>query len=172
MGLVDNLKAAGFKAEKSTIGDKLIYEGVYKASLFDVKQAEDKGYGTSIYAAFKIQETLAGTNSNSQYPEFKDYFSTAPDKIASKRKGLAKLINGLFSVGVEINTTDDASLLADLEARKGTVVFIKGYKQEPRRKNEATGQWEENPDGDVKQGFTFMTEKNALKEVKKQDAPF
>lgn len=167
MNVTEALKAAGFKPEKSTAGDKPIFVGTYKATLFDVAKMEDKGYGESIYAQFKIQETLEGRSSASQFPEFKDYYSLAPDKIASKRKGLAKLINGLFSVGVEVDTNNLVESLTNL---KGTAVFISGYAQEPRK--QVDGQWVDDPDGDTKQGFTFLTEKNAMKRVKAAPAPF
>lgn len=172
MGLVDNLKKAGFKAERSTIGAKPILEGVYRATLVEVAKMEDKGYGESIYAQFKVAEVLAGRESNSQFPEFKAYYSVAPDKIASKRNGLAKLINGLFSVGCEVSGETDEALMASLEAAKGTVCYVKGYKEQPRKKEGDA--WVEDTEKDSRQGFTFMTEKNAEKEAikLKKDLPF
>ena len=168
MNVSEALKAAGFTPEKSTAGDKPIFIGTYKATLFDVAEMADKGYGASIYAQFKIQETLEGRESKSQFPEFKEYFSIAPDKIASKKKGLAKLINGFFSVGIDVDTTN---LMESLTALKGSAVFISGFAKEPRKQNEA-GEWVENPDGETKQGFAFLTEKNAMKRVKTEPAAF
>lgn len=167
MSMLEALKAAGFKAEKSEVGGKFILEGIYKAQLIDVAAKEDKGYGASIYASFKIEEKLCGMDSNSQYPEFKGYFNTAPEKIASKRNGLAKLINGLFSVGYEVKGSTDEELIGSLDAAKGISVYIKGYKQAPQKKNE-DGSWSEDPEGETKQGFAFMTEKLARKQAEKE----
>jgi len=166
MNVTDALKQAGFTPEKSTAGEKRIYEGTYKCSFVDFAKMEDKGFGESIYAQFKINECLEGMDSNSQYPEFKAYFQLG-DKIGSKRNGLAKLINGLFSVGIEVNTDD---IVAGLEAVKGAEVYISGFKDYKNVKAE-DGSWSKDKD-EAKQGFVFMTEKAALKQVKKSDAPF
>lgn len=160
------LKQAGFEKEKSSVGDKPIYVGTYKASLYEVAFMKDNGYGESVYAQFKIIETIEGIPSNSRFPEFNGYFSLAPEKISSKRNGLAKLINGLFSVGVDVDTTH---LMESLSNLKGTEVYISGYKQEPRK--QVDGVWMEDPDGDVKQAFTFLTQKNAEKKASKS-TPF
>lgn len=165
MNLSELLKEAGFKKELSTAGDKRILEGVYKATFVETSPKEDNGYGPSQYGAFKISEVLTGSESHSQYPEFKDYFSTSPDKIASKKKGLAKLMNGLFSVGVEADPDD-------LNSSLGTEVFITAYKQKTWKKE---GEDFVEVEGAYKQGWTFMTEENALKEAKKKSkdtAPF
>jgi hypothetical protein len=162
MDVSELLKTAGFEKEKSTIGDKPILKGTYKASLFDFAFMDDKGYGASVYAQFKITEVLEGTPSNSKFPEFKAYFNLSPDKIASKRNGLAKLINGFFSVGVDVDTT---KLEESLEALKGTEVYISAYKQKARK--QVDGAWVDDAEGDDKQAFTFLTEKNALKAKEK-----
>lgn len=169
MNVTEALKASGFKPEKSTVGDKFIFKGVYRCSFFDVAEQEDKGYGPSIYAQFKIQETLAGDEAspNSKYPEFKGYFNTAPEKIANKRNGLAKLINGLFSAGHEVNTDD---VIASLTALKGVDdIFISAYKEKPRKNvgSESAPEWVDDDEADLKQGWAFMTKKNAEKKAAK-----
>ena len=62
MGIADALKS--YVPEKSTVGEKPTLKGVYKVSLFDVAYMEDKGYGESIYAQFKVIETISGDQSN------------------------------------------------------------------------------------------------------------
>lgn len=168
MNVTDALKAAGYKPEKSTIGDKFIFTGVYRCSFFDCAAMEDKGYGPSTYAQFKVQETLAGDESSSKFPEFKGYFDMGKN-IASKRKGLAKLLNGFFSVGIDIDTND---VIASLTSHKGADVFIKAYKQEPRKNigSEAAPEWVADEDGEMKQGWTFLTAANAEKEAAKMKA--
>lgn len=157
-GLEEMLQQAGYKAEVSTSGDAPIYEGVYKATLVDVAKMEDQGYGESVYAQFKINEVLAGRESHSKYPEFKDYYSIAPDRINNKKSGLAKLLNGLFSVKVEVSPSQ-------LENAKGAELFINGYKAKKFKKND-DGTFSEI-EGEYKQGYAFMTEKNALAKAEK-----
>lgn len=169
MNVTEALKSAGFKPEKSTWGDKPVYKGIYKATLFDVAEMADKGFGESIYAQFKIQEALEGDAGTSKYPEFKRYYNTAPDKIANKRNGLAALINGLFSVGVNIDT---ANVVASLQEAKGSEVYINAYPEEARKQDPVTKEWADDPDGQVKQGFNFMTKANAEKKAAKAKKPF
>lgn len=170
MGIADALK--GFVPQKSTEGERPTLKGVYKASLFDVAYMPDKGYGESIYAQFKVMETISGDVSNAKFPEFKGYFNCAPDKINNKVNGLGKLINGLFSVGVEVDMTSDEALMRDLTSAKGTVMFINAWKGKKQKKDEA-GNWAEDPEGGSVQKFVFMTEKNALgKKSAKSDLPF
>jgi hypothetical protein len=165
MDITEALKEAGFKKEVSTTGDAPIFEGVYKATFTDFAPMEDRGYGASIYAQFKINEVMMGTESRSQYPEFKGYFATSPEKVGSKRNGLAKLLNGLFSVGVDVDVTSDEAMTKSLEEAKGTDVFIKAFKSK-KMKREEDGSFSEL-EGEFKQGWTFMTEKNAAKAIEK-----
>ncbi len=170
MGIIDTLKAAGFTPEKSEVGGRRILEGTYKASFYDWAEMEDKGFGTSLYAQFKITETLAGADSNSQFPEFKDYYKTSPDNINSKRNGLAKFLNGFFSIGIDIDRSNDEAFATALNNAKGSVLYISAYKGKPVKL--VDGSWVDNPDGEAKQKFTFLTEKNAMKKVKTAPAPF
>lgn len=170
MSFIDAMKEAGFKPELSTAGGKMILKGTYKASFYDWAKMEDKGFGESIYAQFKITETLEGRDSNSKFPEFKGYFSLADDKVASKKSGLAKLINGFFSVGVSIDWSSEEALAESLNNAKGTEVFISAWSKQPMKKE--GDEWVEDDTKEPRQDFTFLTEKNALKKVKKTPAPF
>lgn len=168
MSITGALKNAGYTPEKSTAGDKPILVGVYKALFVDWKNQEDKGYGESIRADFKVVEKLSGYDSRSTFPEFVGFFNTSEEKVNSKKNGLAKLLNGFFSVGKGVDTSTDEALTESLNGLKGSAeVYIKGYKKNPRKQDES-GNWVENPDGDVKQDFTFMTQKNAEKEAAKE----
>lgn len=161
MDIAQALKDAGFKVEKSTAGEAPIYEGVYKAVLTEVGENKESQFGgTQMYFAFKISECLTGRSSTSQYPEFKGYFRTDAERATSKRSGIAKVLNGLFSVGIEADPNN-------LEAQKGAEVFISGYKQKKMKKE---GDEFVEVEGEYKQGWVFLTEPNALKAVKKAEA--
>jgi len=166
MGITDSLKAAGWVPEKSTVGDRQIMKGIFKCLFVDWKQEEDKGYGVQISGQFKIVETLVGTDSRSSFPEFRGYYKTEGEASGSKRNGLAKLLNGFFSVGKNVDTSTDEAFVESLNGLKGSAeVYIKGYEEKPRK--QVDGTWVEDEGGDLKQGFTFLTEKNALKEAEK-----
>lgn len=170
MGITDALK--DYVPEKSTVGEKPTLKGVYKVSLYDVAFMEDKGYGESIYAQFKIDEdgVIAGDKTYSKFPEFKAYFNCSADG-ANKKNGLKKLLDGLFSVGVDVDKSSDDALMASLTSLKGTTMYINAWKGKKQRKKE-DGTWEAEPDGGSVQKFVFMTEKNALAKAKKSEVPF
>lgn len=168
MGISDLLKASGYQPEKSSVGDKPILKGIYKCMFADWKVQEDKGYGESIRADFKVTEKLCGSDTYSQFPEFVGFFNTSAEKIGSKKNGLAKLLNGFFSVGISIDSSTDEALAESLNNKKGSAeVYIKGYKKEPKMKD-ANGEWVDNPDASPRQDFCFLTEKNAKKEAEKE----
>lgn len=167
MGVSDILKGAGFKAEKSTEGDKPVLKGVYKALFVEGKLAEPNQYGHSYVAKFKIVETLSGKESKSGFPEFAGFYDVA-DKAADKKKGIAKLLNGFFSVGINVDSSTDEALYESLDSLKGSAeVYVKAFEKKPRKQDEE-GNWVDNPDGVIKQDFSFMTALNATKEAEKQ----
>jgi len=166
MSISEALKAAGYKQEVSTIGDKPILEGVYKSMFIDFKNEPDGKFGPQLMAEFKITERMSGSESRSTFSEFRDYYKTDGENASSKSGGLAKLLNGFFSVGVKVDTTSDESLMDSLNSLKGSAeVYIKAYKKQKMKK---VGEEFEEVEGEYKQGFTFMTEKNATKEAEKQ----
>ena len=170
MSITDALK--DYVPEKSTVGERPIYKGVYKVSFFDVAYMADNGYGDSIYAQFKIDEdgVLSGDKTFSKFPEFKPYFGCSPEKINNKKSGLAKLLDGFFSVGVDVDKSSDEKLMESLTSLKGTTMYINAWKAKKQKKD--GDNWIEDPDGGSVQKFVFMTEKNALAKAKKSEVPF
>lgn len=169
MGVTDILKGAGFVPEKSTVGDKPILKGVYKVMFVDGKKEEPNDYGQSYSASFKVVETLAGTDSRSSFPEFRGFFAIDEANANSAKRGIKKLINGFFSVGITLDTSSDEALYASLDNQKGSAeLYVTGYKKKAMK--QVDGAWVENPDADPKQDFAFMTEKNAKKEAEKVKA--
>jgi hypothetical protein len=165
MSYTEALESAGYKKEKSTAGEMPVYEGVYKATLTDVKEMEDKGYGTSIWGQFQIAECLGGQDF-AVGRKLSEFYNTAPEKIGSKVNGLAKLLNGLFSAGTDANPDN-------LNDSLGADVYLNLYRKK-KMKKEGDGFVE--VEGEYKQGISFMTEKNALSKAKqiqsKDGAPF
>lgn len=168
MGITDILKAGGFTPEKSSVGDKPILKGVYKAMFVEGKVNEPNQYGQSYTAKFKITEKLSGTDSRSSFPEFVGFYAIDEANALSAKKGIKKLINGFFSVGKNVDTSSDEAMYASLDSLKGSAeVFISGYKKKAMKQDEG-GNWVENTEADSKQDFAFLTEKNAIKEAEKQ----
>jgi hypothetical protein len=162
MGIADALK--DYVPEKSTVGEKPTLKGVYKVFLFDVAYMEDKGYGESIYCQFKIADdgVIAGDKTYSKFPEFKEYYN---------EKKMKKLLDGLFSVGIDVDKSSDEALLAALQSLKGTTMYINAWKGKKQKKD--GDNWIEDPEGGFTQKFSFMTQKNAEAKAKKGEGlPF
>ena len=167
MGVTDTLKAHGFVPEKSTVGDKPILKGIYKVMFVDGKLNEPNQYGQSYTAKFKIVDKLSGHDSRSQFPEFVGFFAVDEENALSGKKGIKKLINGFFSVGVKVDVSTDEKLYESLDSLKGSAeVYVVGYKKKAFKKDES-GSFVVNEEADPKQDFAFMTEKNAMKEAEK-----
>lgn len=166
MSMSKYLQESGYTQAKSTAGDKPILKGVYKCLFVDFENQPDGKFGPQLMAKFKVVEKLAGSDSRASFPEFTGYYKADEKNAASLRSGVAKLFNGFFSVGLSVDTTSDDTIVESLGNLKGSAeVFIKGYEKQPKK--QVDGEWVENPDGEVKQDFTFYTEKNAGKEAEK-----
>jgi len=165
MGISDLLKQAGYTPEKSTVGERVILTGIYKVMLADGQVQEPNQYGQSYMAKFKITETLKGKESTVQFPEFTEFFAIDDANVASKAKGMAKLLNGLCSVGITIDQSSDEALYAGLKQQIGVAELYVQAKSKKKKVKDAEGNWIENedPDGEHKQVMLFMTEKNARK---------
>ena len=169
MGVTDVLKAAGFVPEKSTVGDKPILKGVYKVMFVEGALKEPNQYGQSYNAKFKVIETLAGNESRSSFPEFSGFYGVDEATAANAKKGIKKLINGFFSVGLKIDTSSDDALYISLDSHKGSAeLYVSGYKKKAMK--QVDGNWVENEDAEARQDFAFMTKANAEKEAKKLQA--
>lgn len=171
MSITGALKAAGYKEEKSTVGDKIILTGIYKCLFMDWKDEPEGKFGPQLMAKFKIVEKLSGSDSFATFPEFTGYYATDVQNINSPKKGLKKLLDGFFSVGKSIDQSTEEALVESLNGLKGSAeVFIKASVKEPVKNigTKENPEWVANPDGEDAQKFDFVTEKNALKLAEKQ----
>lgn len=157
MGLVDMLKESGFKPEKSTDGEFKPLKGTYKVQFVkaEEKPANDKG-GKQLQVEFKIAEVLAGDESHSKFNEFRKYLALEGDNATSKTKGIAFIINALFTAGVEVTAETDEALMEKIQNALGTELYVKAWGWKPE-------------DGEKEyQQFSILKESVALKQAKNQ----
>lgn len=162
MSIADALNNSGFKKEKSTEGMFEPYEGTYKAVFSECEEVKSQKDGAQqLRVGFKIEETLDGRESTAKFPEFKKWLALEGDGSSDKKKGVAFIINTLFTSGYEVNTSgDDASIIESIKAGLGTPVYVKAWGWQPEG-------------GDKKyQQFSVLQEAVALKNVKKSSSPF
>lgn len=161
MGILDSLKASGFKAEKSTEGEYKALVGTYKVAFVvaDKMPANDKG-GESLKVEFKVVETVEGSPSYSKFNEFKKFLALEGEKVADKKKGVPFIINALFTAGYEVSGETDEAILESIKAALGTELYIKAYG------------WTPEDSDKERQMFNFMKESVAMKKAGKAEARF
>ena len=132
MGLVDALKAAGFKAEKSVEGEFQPLEGIYKVQFVKTEEVvSQKDNSKQLRAEFKVAEALSGKDSTSKFNEFKKYLALEGNDAADKKKGVAWLINALFTSGYEVSGGTDEEMMASIQGALGTELYFKAWGWKP-----------------------------------------
>lgn len=155
MSLVQALKASGFKPEKSTDGEFMPLEGIYKTQFVKAEEVQSQKDNTAqLRVELKVSETLSGKDSTSKYSEFKKYLALEGEDATDKKKGIAWLINALFTAGVEVTADTDEALKANIQNALGTDIYVKAWGWKPE-------------DGDkTYQQFSVLKEAIALKQAK------
>lgn len=185
MSFTKAMQDAGYTPKASTTGDKVVYNGIYKLALVGFESKPDNKWddgqpNPQVIAKFKILPEggrLAGTDVfKSDYPEVTGYYSTSDELAGNRKKGIAKLIDGLLSVGINVSRPTDEETLAEIQKVIGSAeVYMKLFPDWKNVKDDV-GNWskkKKDDDGiDIApfQGHSFLTEKNAEKLAKSMQA--
>lgn len=178
MSFTKAMQDAGYEPKASTSGDKTIYNGIYKLMLTEFKNEPDGKWDDGqpkpqVIAGFKVTDRLAGTDVyKSDYADVKGYYSTANDMASNRKKGIAKLIDGFQSVGINVNGKSDEEVISNITAQIAVgEVYMKLFPDWRNVKDES-GNWskkKKDDDGiDIApfQNHNFLTQKNAEKMAK------
>ena len=156
MGILDNLKKAGYKPKASQDGIWEPYTGVYKLDWVTCRKEIDAKNGNVAYiqAEWNILETLAGTDKRpSKYADFRKRYYIEGEKA---EENMQKFLDDAFTFGIDLSDSSDES---SLEGRFGELVGRQGFGRA----------WAWTPDDAqaAKQMFTLTQEKQAMKAVSK-----
>lgn len=158
MGLVDQLKSAGFKPEANTDGEFKPLKGTYKASVVALRPEKDtKNKDAKFYLLeLKPQEALEGDAFGDKMTFRKRYYMDG-DKAADNLKDM---LNALFTAGIELDTASDEALEASFEKAINKTVYLRA--------------WGWKPDGkdSTYQMFSIIKEKVAEKKKSTAALPF
>ena len=179
MSIVSALKGAGYEPKASTAGDKNVYNGIYKMLLTEFKNEPDGKWDDGspkpqVVAGFKVVDRLVGSEVyKSDFPDAKGYYSTSDDMAANRKKGIAKFIDGLMSVGINVNANTDEEIIGNIQAKIGVAeVYMKLFPDWRNVKDDETGTWSKKKKDDDGinvapfQNHSFLTQKNAEKLAK------
>lgn len=178
MSFTKAMKEAGYEPKASTSGDKTIYNGIYKLMLTEFKNEPDAKWDDGqpkpqVIGGFKVTDRLAGSEVyKSEYADVKGYYATDEKNAANRKKGIAKLIDGFMSVGINVNGKDDAETIEKITAQIAVgEVYMKLFPDWRNVKDEG-GNWskkkrdEDGIDLPAFQNHSFLTQKNAEKMAK------
>ena len=151
MGVLDNMKAAGYKPKASQDGIWEPYTGVYKVSWDVCRKEIDQKNGSIAYiqAEWNIQETLGGMEKRvSKYSDFRKRYYIDGDNA---EKGMQNFLDDAFTFGVDLSNESDETL----ESRFSEVVGKEGYLRA----------WPWTPEGKdtAQQSIVLQQEKAAIK---------
>lgn len=138
MGFTEVLQSSAFVPEKSSEGEFKPLVGTYKAKFVVAEKVlSQKTNQEQLRVEFKIEETLAGDESHSQYNEFKKWLSLEGQEAADKKKGVAWIINALYTAEIDVVGETDEETLSKINDALGTVVYFKawGWKPEDSEKS-------------------------------------
>ena len=178
MSFTKAMKESGYEPKASTAGDKTIYNGVYKLILSEFKNEPDGKWDDGqpkpqVVAGFKITERIAGSDVyKSDYPDVKGYYSTSDELASNRKKGIAKLIDGFMSVGINVNGATDEETIQNIQAQIAVGEVYMNLFPDWRNVKDDAGNWskkKKDEDGiDVApfQNHNFLTLKNAEKKAK------
>lgn len=181
MGLVDDLKAIGFKASVSTEGEWQPYDGYYKVAMtaFEVKDTKKDGTPCKKYALaeFKIEQTLVGKSpkEGATRNEFSKFIALEGEQAMDKKKGLPLIINAIFTAdGSDVIGKTDEETFANIQNKIGLSFFVHAFhgKTWKMTGEDASGKklFEEDKEAAPKQDFSFVKEAVAMK--KAEAVPF
>ena len=179
MSFTEAMKSAGYEPKASTAGDKNVYNGIYKCMLTEFKDEPDAKWDDGqpkpqVIAGFKVVDRLAGSEIyKSDYADCRGYYSTSDELATNRKKGIAKLLDGFKSVGINVMGATDEETIENIKGKVGAAeLYIKLYPDWRNVKDETTGEWSKKKKDDdgielpAFQAHSFLTEKNADKMAK------
>jgi len=158
MGLLDNLKNAGFKPEANTDGEFKPLVGSYECNITVLRPEVDKKNNNAKFYQLCLKPVVAleGDAFGDKF-EFKKRYYVDGDKAT---ENLQKLINDLFTAGIELDLSSDAAFEADFPKAIGAKAFVRSWGWKPEGKDQPT------------QMFVIQKEKVAAKKKNENSLTF
>ena len=140
MGITDVLRKQGWKPEASTDGEWNPYKGVYKVGIAALRKEKAEDSEVEYYQLeLDIVEALSGdAKRESKYPAFRRRFYLDGDKATDNVK---KLLNTLFTWGITLETSSDATMEAGFADTIGHEGYLRAWGWTPEGKDQATQSW-------------------------------
>lgn len=157
MGLVDNLKAQGFKLEANEDGMFKPLVGTYECVIVALRPEIDTKNGNAKFYQMELKPSivLEGDAVGDKF-SFKKRYYVDGDKAEANLK---KLLKDLFTCGLELDMSSDSAFEADFEKAIGVKAYVRAWAWTPEGK-------------DPMQSFVIQQPKVAEKKKKSEALPF
>ena len=157
MGLVDNLKTAGFKPNANDDGIFKPLKGTYECNIEVLRPDTDKNNNNAKYYQMELKPVVAldGDPFGDKFTFRKRYYVDGDKAIAN----FEKLVNDLFTCGLELNMETDEAFEADFPKAIGVKAYVRAWAWTPEGK-------------EPQQSFVIQQPKIAEKKRSKETLPF
>ena len=164
MGLVDDLKAAGYKPEVNSGADFEPLNGVYETVCRVLRTEPGKdGREDQWMIQLYITRVFKGTHVDTQVEEAKRRRLTR--WYSKDTDGLKRLVNDCFTAGVTLSLESDEAVEASFEKAIGVTFFVRAWSSTPTKDKE--GNVVPEQERRTFQNFVVLTEKDAEKAASK-----
>jgi len=138
MSLVEKLKAAGFKPAANTDGEFVPLKGTYECNIVVLRPDIDKNNGNAKFYQLELKPIAAieGDPFGEKFTFRKRYYVDG-DKA---EKNFEKLVNDLFTSGLEFDMTSDSAFEADFAKAIGAKMYVRSWGWTPEGKDSAVQQ--------------------------------
>lgn len=138
MSLTEKLKAAGFKPTANTDGEFQPLKGVYECNVTALRAEIDKNNNNAKYYFLELKPVAAleGDAFSDKFTFRKRYYVDG-DKAA---KNFEKLVNDLFTAGLEFDMSSDEAFEANFEKAIGMKIYVRSWGWTPDGKDQAVQQ--------------------------------
>lgn len=138
MSLTGNLKAAGFKLQANTDGEFVPLKGTYECLIEVLRPEIDKKNNNAKFYQLELRPVtvLEGDPFGEKFTFRKRYYVDG-DKAA---KNFEKLVNDLFTAGLEFDMSSDEAFEAEFTKAIGQKMFVRSWGWTPDGKDTAVQQ--------------------------------
>lgn len=125
MGIVDSLKASGWKPTANEDGEFKPLKGTYACSIMTLRPEKDEKNGNAKFYQLELKpvEVLEGDEFGEKFT-FRKRVYVDGEKAT---KNLQDLLDDLFTAGIELDTASDEAMEASFEKAIGHTAYVRAW---------------------------------------------
>jgi hypothetical protein len=162
MGVIDALKAGGWKPTPNEDGDFRPLKGTYLCNIVTLRPEQDEKNGNAKFYQFELkpQEVLEGDEFGEKMTFRRRVYVDGP----KAEKNLGNLLDDLFTAGIELDTASDEAMEASFERAIGQTAYVRAWGWTPDKDVQGNA----IPEADRKSFQQWVIQKSNVAEKKRQ----